>query len=259
MIHSTAIIKEGATIGANARIGPFVFIGSDVTLGEGVVVKSHCAIKGWTDIGEQTEIFPFATIGENPQDLTYQGEKTRLVVGKRNCIREGVTMNTGTLKGRGITRVGDDCLFMTGSHVGHDSRVGNRVTMANQAALGGHSVVGDFAVISGLSGVHQFVRVGHSSFVGALTFVNRDVVPFTQVQGSPGKLLGVNLLGLRRRQYSNEDIQAIKRAYNTLFAPGSLNFQQRISQLDSAGPHCVCVCDLLEFVKKDSKRSYMKP
>ncbi|MDE0112910.1 MAG: acyl-ACP--UDP-N-acetylglucosamine O-acyltransferase, partial [Albidovulum sp.] len=187
------------------------------------------------------------------------GERTRLIIGARNCIREGVTMNTGTTGGRGITRVGSDCLFMTGSHVGHDSIVGNRVIMANQAALGGHCVVEDFAVISGLSGVHQFARVGRSAFVGALTFVDRDVIPFTQVQGSPGKLRGVNLIGLRRRQITTKEIQEVKTAYRALFGPGELVFQQRISKLAAAGPHCDCVNRILEFVNENTKRKYMKP
>ena len=258
-IHPTAIVEEGAKIEAEAKVGPYAFIGSEVTLGKGVEVKSHCAISGWTDIGENTVIFPFAAIGDIPQDLTYRGEKTRLVVGKRNCIREGVTMNTGTSRGRGITQVGDDCMFMIGAHVGHDSLVGNHVTMANQAALGGHSVVEDFAVISGLSGVHQFVRVGRGSFVGALTFVNRDVLPYSQVQGSPGKLRGANLIGLQRKNFARKDIDALVKAFKLLFKKDKLTFKDRISELDAKGPHCDSVHYLLEFVKKDSKRKYMMP
>ncbi|MCY4463505.1 MAG: acyl-ACP--UDP-N-acetylglucosamine O-acyltransferase [Albidovulum sp.] len=258
-IHPAAIVEDGATIKAGANIGPFVFVGRDAALGEGVIAKSHCSILGWTEIGQETVIFPFATIGEAPQDLTYRGERTRLVIGKRNCIREAVTINTGTSKGRGITKVGDDCLFMTGSHVGHDCHVGNGVTMANQASLGGHSVVEDLAIISGLSGVHQFARVGRSSFVGALTFVSRDVLPYTQVQGSPGKLIGINLVGLRRRKVSNRDIRSIKEAYDLLVGGGELNFQERVARLEASGPHCGCVEDILEFVKKDSKRNYMAP
>ena len=177
-IHVSAIVEEGATIGANVSIGPFSIIGPEVTLGAGVDVKSHAVVTGRTTVGDETVIFPGAVIGEIPQDLKFKGEETELVVGKRNRIREGVTMNTGTEGGGGITKVGDDCLFMTGAHVAHDAIVGDRVIVANQSAIAGHCVIEDDVIIGGLSGIHQWVRIGRGAIIGAVTMVTNDVIPY---------------------------------------------------------------------------------
>ena len=167
-VHPSAVIEDGAVIGAGCEVGPFCVIGPAVVLHDRVVVKSHAVVTGWTEVGEETVIFPFATVGEVPQDLKYKGEKTRLIVGKRCRIREGATLNLGTEGGGGVTRVGDDVLVMTGAHVGHDAQIGNRVILVNHVAIAGHCVLGDDVIVGGLSGVHQWVRIGRGRSSGRL-------------------------------------------------------------------------------------------
>jgi len=212
VIHPSAVVEPGATIGPGCRIGPFCVIGPEVTLAEGVEVKSHAVVTGWTDVGPGTVIFPFAVVGEIPQDLKFAGERTRLEIGARCRIREGATLNTGTTGGGGVTRVGDDCLFMTGAHVGHDAQLGNRVILANQAAIAGHCILGDDVIVGGLSGVHQFVRIGRGAIIGAVTMVVNDVMPHGLVQGPRGDLEGLNLVGLKRRGVNRAEITALRAA-----------------------------------------------
>ncbi len=256
-IHPTALVEEGARIGPGCRIGPFCTVGPKVVLGAGVVIKSHAVVTGITEIGDETVIFPFAVVGEIPQDLKYRGEETRLVIGRRNRIREGATLNLGTEGGGGVTRVGDDCLFMTGAHVGHDAQVGNRVIMANQAALGGHCVIEDDVIIGGLSGIHQFVRIGRGAIVGAVTMVTNDVIPFGLVQGPRGELDGLNLVGLKRRGVERAEITALRAAYQAL-AQGEGSFQERARKLaeESDSAH---VRELAEFILSNSDRSFLTP
>lgn len=256
-IHPSAVIEDGARIGAGCRIGPFALIGPEVSLAEGVEVKSHAVVTGWTEIGDGTVIFPFATVGEIPQDLKYSGERTRLIVGRRNRIREGVTMNTGTEGGGGITRVGDDCLFMTGAHVGHDAQVGNRVILANQVAIAGHCIIGDDVIVGGLSGIHQFVRVGRGAIIGAVTMVTNDVMPYGLVQGPRGELDGLNLVGLKRRGVDRPGISALRAAYHEL-AQGEGSFLERARKLaeTTESPH---VREMTEFILGASDRSYLTP
>ncbi len=256
-IDPAARIAEGAEIGAGARVGPFCIVGEKAKLGRGVVLKSHVVVAGDTEIGEETVIFPFASIGEIPQDLKYAGEETRLVIGKRNRIREGVTMNIGTAGGGGITRVGDDCLFMTGAHVAHDAQVGNRVIMANQVAVAGHCVIEDDVIIGGLSGIHQFVRIGRGAIIGALTMVTNDVIPHGLVQAPRGQLDGLNLVGLKRRGVAREDITALRAAYQML-AQGEGTFQERAARLreESDSPH---VREIADFILSRSDRSFLTP
>jgi len=256
-IHPSAVIEEGARIGAGCVIGPFAVIGPQVVLAEGVEVKSHAIVTGDTEIGEGTVIFPFANIGDIPQDLKYHGEQTRLVVGKRNRIREGVTMNTGTEGGGGLTKVGDDCLFMTGTHVGHDAQVGDRVIMANNAALAGHCVIDDDVIIGGLSGIHQWVRVGRGAIIGAVTMVTNDVIPYGLVQGPRGHLDGLNLVGLKRRGVPRADITALRAAYQAL-AQGEGAFQERAQRL-AGDTDSDYVRDIVEFILGDSDRSFLTP
>ncbi|ARC88849.1 acyl-ACP--UDP-N-acetylglucosamine O-acyltransferase [Rhodovulum sp. MB263] len=256
-IHPSAIVEAGAEIGPGAVIGPFSVIGPEVRLGPGVVVKSHAIVTGLTEIGEGTEIFPFANIGDIPQDLKFRGEKTRLIVGRRNRIREAVTMNTGTEGGGGITRVGDDCLFMTGSHVGHDVQVGNGVIMANHAALAGHCIIGDNVVIGGLSGIHQWVRVGEGAIIGAVTMVTNDVIPFGLVQGPRGVLDGLNLIGLKRRGVSREEISALRAAFQEL-ATGDGTFHDRAERL-AAATDSDHVRQMVDFVLAETDRSFLTP
>lgn len=257
-IHPSAVVESGANIAAGCQIGPFCHVGPEVTLHEGVVLKSHAVVTGLTEIGAETVIFPFANIGDIPQDLKYAGEKTQLIVGKRNRIREGVTMNTGTDGGGGITRVGDDNLFMTGAHVGHDAIVGNHVVVANQSAIAGHCIIEDGVIIGGLSGIHQFVRIGRGAIIGAVTMVTNDVIPYGLVQGPRGALDGLNLVGLKRRGVAKEDITALRAAFQAL-AQGEGAFQERARRLSEEAPNSQYVRDVVDFVLKGSDRSFLTP
>lgn len=255
-IHPSAIVEEGARIGPGACVGPFSTVGPDVSLGARVELKSHVVVTGHTEIGEETVIFPFAVIGEIPQDLKFRGEETRLSIGARNRIREGVTMNTGTDGGGGETRVGDDGLFMTGAHVGHDAHVGDRVVVANQSAIAGHCHIGDDVIIGGLVGVHQFVRIGRGAFIGAVAMVTNDVIPYGMVHAPRGELEGLNLVGLRRRGLKRDDIAALRAAYRAL-GDGEGAFQDRARALRTAGnPY---VDEMVDFILAQSDRSFLTP
>ncbi|MFN3936877.1 MAG: acyl-ACP--UDP-N-acetylglucosamine O-acyltransferase [Gemmobacter sp.] len=256
-VHPSAVIGEGAAIGPGVRIGPFALVGPEVTLCEGVELKSHAVVTGWTEIGAETVVFPFAVVGEVPQDLKYAGERTRLIVGARCRIREGATLNTGTAGGGGVTRVGDDCLLMTGAHVGHDATLGDRVILANQAAIAGHCVLGDDVIVGGLSGIHQWVRVGRGAIIGAVTMVTNDVIPYGLVQAPRGELDGLNLVGLKRRGVDRAEIAALRAAYAEL-ASGEGAFADRARRLlqGEAGP---LVREVAEFVLGASDRSFLTP
>lgn len=257
VVHPSAFVEEGATIGENCMVGPFAVIGPEVTLGARVTVKSHAVVTGWTEIGEDCTIWPFACVGEVPQDLKFVGERTRLVVGARTRIREGATLNTGTAGGGGVTRVGDDCLIMTGAHVGHDAQIGNRVILVNNVAIAGHVTLGDDVIVGGLSGIHQWVRVGQGAIIGAVTMVTNDVIPYGLVQAPRGELDGLNLVGLKRRGTDRAEITALRAAYQTL-AQGEGTFQDRARRLteDSDSP---LVRDLAAFILADSDRSFLTP
>lgn len=256
-IHPSAVIEDGAEIGTGCRIGPFCHVGPKVVLGPRVELKSHVVVTGRTEIGEETVIFPFAVIGEIPQDLKFDGEETRLVVGKRNRIREHVTMNTGTAGGGGVTRVGDDGLFMAGCHVAHDVQVGNKVIVVNSAALAGHCIIEDEVIIGGLSGVHQFVRIGHGAIIGAVTMVTNDVIPHGLVQAPRGKLDGLNLVGLKRRGVARGDITALRAAFQML-AQGEGAFVERAKRL-GAETQSDYVREIVDFILGDSDRHYLTP
>jgi UDP-N-acetylglucosamine acyltransferase len=256
-IHASAIVEPGATIGENCVIGPFAVIGPEVTLAEAVTVKSHAVVTGWTDIGPGSTIFPFASVGEVPQDLKYAGERTRLTVGARCRIREGATLNTGTDGGGGITRVGDDCLIMTGAHVGHDAQIGNRVILVNQVAIAGHCVLGDDVIVGGLSGVHQYVRIGRGAIIGAVTMVANDVIPYGLVQAPRGELDGLNLVGLKRRGVERSEITALRAAYQML-RQGEGTFLDRARRL-SGETDSLHVRELTDFILSGSDRSFLTP
>ncbi len=256
-IHPTALIEDGAVIGAGVTIGPFAVIGPEVTLAAGVTVKSHAVVTGWTDLGTGTTVFPFATVGEVPQDLKYAGERTRLSVGARCRIREGATLNIGTEGGGGITRVGDDCLLMTGAHVGHDAQIGNRVILVNQVAIAGHCQLGDDVIVGGLSGVHQFVRIGRGAIIGAVTMVTNDVIPYGLVQAPRGELDGLNLVGLKRRGVERAEITALRAAYQML-AQGEGTFLDRARRLADE-TDSLHVRELTEFILQASDRSFLTP
>ncbi|WP_068302057.1 acyl-ACP--UDP-N-acetylglucosamine O-acyltransferase [Pararhodobacter sp. CCB-MM2] len=256
-VHPSAVVEEGAVIGPDCQIGPFAVIGPEVTLGRGVVVKSHAVLTGWTDIGDETVIYPFASVGEVPQDLKFKGERTRLIVGKRNRIREGATLNTGTEGGGGVTRVGDDCLLMTGAHVGHDSQIGDRVILVNQVAIAGHCHIGDDVIVGGLSGVHQWVRIGKGAIIGAVTMVANDVVPYGLVQAPRGELEGLNLVGLKRRGVERSEITALRAAYQML-AQGEGTFMDRARRL-SEETDSAHVREITDFILAASDRSFLTP
>ena len=256
-IHSAAIVEAGAELGTGVTVGPFAVIGPKVRLGDGVTVKSHAVITGVTEIGADSVIFPFASVGEVPQDKKFGGEETRLVIGARNRIREGVTLNTGTAGGGGVTRIGDDGLFMTGAHVAHDCQVGDRVILVNNAGLAGHCVAEDDVIVGAYSATHQFVRLGRGAIIGAVTFVTRDVIPYGLVQGPRGELDGLNLVGLKRRGVSRDDITALRAAYQAL-AQGEGAFQDRARRLgeETASDYVRTITD---FVCGDSDRSFLTP
>ena len=256
-VHPSAVVEPGAIIGDGCRIGPFCIVGPDVELGRDVVLRSHVVVTGWTQVGDETEIFSFASIGEIPQDLKFKGEKTQLVIGKRNRIREHVTMNTGTEGGGGVTRVGDDNLFMAGCHVAHDAQIGNNVIVVNNAAIAGHCIIEDNVLIGGLSGIHQFVRIGRGAIIGAVTMVTNDVIPYGLVQAERGTLDGLNLVGLKRRGVSRADITALRAAYQAL-AQGEGTFLERARRLNEE-TESEYVREIAEFIIASSDRSFLTP
>jgi len=256
-VHPSAVVEPGATLGEGCVVGPFCHVGPEVELGPGVELRSHVVVTGATRIGAETLIFPFAVIGEVPQDLKYRGEKTRLEIGARNRIREHVTMNCGTEGGGGVTRVGDDGLFMAGCHVAHDVQIGDRVILVNNAALAGHCVLEDEVIVGGLSGVHQFVRIGRGAIIGAVTMVTNDVIPHGLVQAPRGRLDGLNLVGLKRRGVSRADITALRAAFQML-AQGEGAFQDRARRLGDE-TQSDYVREIVDFVLAGSDRSFLTP
>lgn len=258
-VHPSAIVDPAARIGEGVRIGPFCTVGPDVTLGEGVELISHVAVAGVTTIGPRTRVWPFASLGHQPQDLKFRGERTELVIGADNMIREHVTMNPGTEGGGGLTRVGHRGLFMVGVHVGHDCMVGDSVIMANNATLGGHVEVGDFAVLGGICAVHQKVRIGAGAMVGGMTGVEKDVIPYGSVVGDRARLAGLNLVGLKRRGVPHDAIHRVRAAYRAIFTgEGSLVERAERALVDFAD--CPQAVEIAAFIARaDSQRAFCTP
>lgn len=256
-IHPSSVIEDGAQIDPSAVIGPFCLVGSEVIIGPDVELKSHVVVKGCTEIGEGTVVFSFAVIGEIPQDLKFKGEQSGLVIGKRNRIREHVTMNAGTEGGGGMTKIGDDCLFMAGCHIAHDAIIGDRVIVVNSAAVAGHCILEDDVIVGGLSGIHQFVRIGRGAIIGAVTMVTNDVIPYGLVQAPRGALDGLNLVGLKRRGVARADITALRAAFQML-AQGEGTFHNRIERL-GAETDSAYVKEIVDFVTGDTDRSFLTP
>ncbi|WP_299702678.1 acyl-ACP--UDP-N-acetylglucosamine O-acyltransferase [uncultured Tateyamaria sp.] len=256
-IHPSAVVEPGAQVDPTAAVGPFCVVGPNAVIGPDVVLKSHVVVTGHTEVGEGTIVFPFAVIGEVPQDLKFKGEASRLVIGKRNRIREHVTMNCGTEGGGGITRIGDDGLFMAGCHIAHDAHVGDRVIVVNSAAVAGHCVLEDDVIVGGLSGIHQFVRIGRGAIIGAVTMVTNDVIPYGLVQAPRGELDGLNLVGLKRRGVNRSDITALRAAFQML-AQGEGTFHNRAERLGKETDSAY-VREIVEFVMGDSDRSFLTP
>lgn len=257
-IHPTAVIEDGAVIGDECDIGPYCIIGREVTLGKRAVLRAHVNIAGKTSIGDGTRIFPFASIGEEPQDLKYAGEDVSLIIGANNTIREHVTMNPGTDGGGGVTRVGDNNLFMMGAHVAHDCVVGSDVVVANNVALAGHVQIGDRVVLGGLCGIHQFCRIGEGAMIGALAMVVADVIPFGTAMGDRATLAGLNLTGLKRRGAEKSDLHGLRAAFRDLFDGGG-TLQDRAKQLAESDQDNHLVDAVTEFILEDSTRSFLTP
>src|SRR6478672_10496579 len=252
MIDPTARIEPGAAIGHNASIGPYCVVGSHAVLGDGCRLVAHVHVAGHTTIGPRTVLHPFASLGSPPQSVKYRGGPTRLLVGADCDIREGVTMNTGTEDDRGVTEVGDRCLLMVGSHIGHDCKVGNDVTFANNVVLGGHVTVGDFVVFGGQSAVRQFVRVGEGAMVVGMSGVRADVIPFGLVQGSLADLIGLNVVGMRRRGWSKMEIQRLRGAYEAMFF-GAGTFRERVEKVAAKYGDDPLVAAVVSFIRAGSR------
>lgn len=258
-IHATAIVEPGARIGANVSIGPYSVIGPEVELGDGVRVFSHVVISGRTRIGPNCEIYPFAVLGHRPQDLKYKGEPSELLIGANNVIREHVTMHPGTSGGGMVTRVGDDNLFMVGAHVAHDCNIGSKVILANCATLGGHVHVGDHAILGGLSAIHQFVRIGKHAMVGGMSGVENDLIPFGSAMGERARLSGLNIVGMKRRGFSRDEIHALRAAFKLIFSAEEGTMAQRIDDVAKVYEDFPAVLDVCAFLKVDSARAVLQP
>lgn len=257
-IHPTAIVEDGAELGDGVEIGPYCCIGPQVRLGEGVRLVSHIVIAGLTTVGPNTHVYPFASLGSPPQDLKYKGEPSRLEIGANNIVREHVTMSPGTAGGGMLTRIGNNCLFMVGTHVAHDCALGNHVILANNATLGGHVVIDDFAILGGLSAVHQFCRIGAHAMVGGMSGVEQDVIPYGSVMGNRARLAGLNIVGLRRRGFSRGDIHALRTAYRLLFAEEG-TMAERLADVAEMYAKNEAVMEIVGFIRADSTRPICQP
>ena len=251
-IHSTAIVHPGAELAANVAVGPYAVLSDEVRIGSGCRIHAHVHIAPYTTIGEGCEIYPYASLGTPPQDLKFDGRRTESIIGRNNIIREFVTINRGSVGGDEVTRVGDNNLFMAYSHVAHDCAIGNHVIMANAATLAGHVVVQDYAPLGGLSAVHQFVRIGAHSYIGGKTGVVKDIPPYMLASGARAKLFGVNTVGLRRRDFPDHVVQALKEFYRIVFRsaiPLNMGLDEAASQLEGVEE----VRILVDFIRSSER------
>lgn len=258
-IHPTAIIHPNAKLHASVEVGAYCVIGEHVSIDEGTKLKSHVVIDGHTSVGKNNTIFPFASLGSAPQDLKYKGEPSQLIIGDNNTIREHVTMNTGTEGGGMITRIGNQCLFMTASHVAHDCQIGNQVILANNATLAGHVVVGDCVVIGGLAAVHQFVRIGAYAMIGGMSGVEHDVIPFGSVMGERANLAGLNIVGMKRRGLERDAIHALRNAYKIMFEEAEGTLAERTTQAESEFGTIAQVQEIIRFMNERGTRALCVP
>jgi UDP-N-acetylglucosamine acyltransferase len=257
-VHPTAIVEDGAKLGDGCKIGPFCTVGAQVELGDGVELISHAAVAGRTNVGARTRIFPFASIGHQPQDLKYKGEPSTLTVGSDCQIREGVTMNPGTEGGGMETSVGNHCAFLANSHIGHDCHVGNNVIFSNNVMLAGHCTVGDYVILGGGAAVIQFARIGPHSFLGGMSGLEHDLIPYGMALGNRAYLSGLNIVGLQRRGFSRADIHDLRRAYRAMFAAeGTL--MERIEDVSEEFKGHAIVAEIVEFIRAGGKRSICTP
>ncbi len=259
LVHSSAIVEQGAELGIGVHVGPFSIIKSGAILHDGVQVHGQVHIGAGVTLGNECEVFPQCVLGLAPQDTKYRGEKTRLVIGRRNTIREHVTMHIGTVTGDGVTRIGDEGYFMVGSHIAHDCVVGSHVVFANAVAIGGFVEVGDAANLGGMVGVHQFTRIGHNAFIGALSYVSRDVIPYGMVVENPARLNGLNVIGMQRAGVSRANIHCARAAYKVLFEEGAGLFEERLNIVEASYQDSAQVMDMVTFIKTGSKRALCLP
>ena len=257
MIHKTALIDTKSKISSTAKIGPYTIIGPNVEIGDNAVIQSHVNIAGHTVIGKNNNIYPFASIGNDPQDMKYKGEKTKLIIGDNNTIREYSTINPGTIQGGGVTKVGNNNLIMISAHIAHDCIIGNNIVIANSAAIAGHAQIDDYVVIGGNCGVQQFARIGKMAMVGGMTGVSRDVIPYGLSTGNRNYLNGINIIGLRRSNVSNKDIIGLTEAYKDIFKTENLN--ENLSKLNGNFKKNSLVIEVLKFINKDKKRPICTP
>lgn len=257
-IHPTAIVEDGAELGEGVKIGPYCIVGPEVKLGDGVELISHVVVAGVTTVGANTRIFPFASIGHQPQDLKFKGEVSRLEIGCNNMIREHVTMNPGTEGGGLLTKVGNNCLFMMGAHVAHDCQVADNVILVNNATLAGHVEIDEFAIVGGLSAVHQFVRIGRHAMIGGMSGVENDIIPYGSVTGNRAHLQGLNLVGLKRRNFDRDTIHSLRSAYRLLFAQEG-TMSERIEDVKELFADNEPVMEIVDFIKSESSRSVCQP
>ena len=257
MIHKTAIIDPKSKISSTVSIGPYSVIGPDVEIDENTIIYSHVSISGHTKIGKRNKIYPFASIGSDPQDLKYNGEETKLIIGDENTIREYVTINPGTVGDGGKTIIGNSCLFMISSHVAHDCLIGNNVIIANNVPLGGHVIIEDNVVIGGNSAVQQFTRIGKMAMIGGMTGVLHDVIPYGLSTGNRNSLQGLNLIGLRRAKFENKKILGLSEAYKEIFV--TKNLTENIIKLNGSLKDNELVKEVIKFIIKDKKRSICTP
>ena len=257
MIHHTCIIDKEAKISKTANIGAYTIIGPNVEIGDNVHIHSHVNIDGNTKIGAETKIFPFSSIGTQPQDLKYKGEKNSLTIGNNNTIREYVTINPGTESGGNVTSIGNNCLFMISSHIAHDCKIGNNVVIANNVPLGGHVTIEDSVIIGGNSAVQQFTRIGRLAMIGGMTGVLKDVIPFGLSFGNRNYLKGLNLIGLRRNKYENKTIIELDAAYKEIFS--SKNLYENLSKINGQYKNNKLVQEVTTFISKDKKRPICFP
>ena len=257
MINKLAIIDPKAKISPNVKIGPYSIIGANVQIGEGSEIQSHVSIVGNTIIGNNNKIYPFASIGNDPQDLKFDGEETKLEIGDNNKIREYVTINPGTKGGGGLTKIGNNCLFMVSSHIAHDCLVGNNVILANNVPLGGHAEIQDNVIIGGNSAVQQFTRVGRSAMIGGMCGVVRDIIPYGIAHGNRSILQGLNLIGLRRKNIPNKEIMKLSNAYKEIFK--NENLTDNLNNLSKDFKTSYLVMDVVDFLEKDKKRPICTP
>ena len=257
MIHKTAIIDSKAKISTNVEIGPYATIGPNVEIGENTLIQSHVNITGNTTIGKGNKLYSFASIGSDPQDLKYKGEETTLLIGDNNTIREHVTINTGTVQGGGLTKIGNNNLIMIGAHIAHDCIIGNNIVMANNTAIAGHAEIEDFVIIGAKCGVQQFTRIGKRAMIGGMTGVLRDVIPYGLSTGNRNYLNGINVVGLRRDKVSNKDILGLTDAYKEIFKTEVLS--ENLKSLNGKYTDNPLVKNVLDFINKDKKRPICTP